>query len=112
MNNETMNNELSLPSMSQRTTPHSPLATRHSSLAASFVLQAQVRYAIEVEMAQTLSDVVFRRTELGSAGRPDEACVRLCLQTMAAELGWDERRSEREWREVYDGRYRAVEIGR
>ncbi|MEO0513520.1 MAG: glycerol-3-phosphate dehydrogenase C-terminal domain-containing protein, partial [Planctomycetota bacterium] len=31
------------------------------------VLATQIRYAIRSEMAQTLKDVIFRRTDLGSA---------------------------------------------
>jgi glycerol-3-phosphate dehydrogenase len=77
---------------------------------ASRVLRAQVRYAIHTEMAQSLSDIVFRRTEVGSAGQPDEACVQLCLDTMAAELRWDQGRKEREWRKVYHELDRAGDI--
>lgn len=52
------------------------------------VIQAEVLHSIRVEMAQTLSDVVFRRTELGSAGSPGYALLRFCAEVMAAELGW------------------------
>lgn len=69
------------------------------------LLQAQVRYAIDFEMVQTLSDVVFRRTELGSAGRPSEAHLSLCANIMAAEIGWDRSQREREWRSVCDEPY-------
>lgn len=51
------------------------------------VLRAEVVYAVREEMAQTLSDIVFRRTELGTAGYPDESALRVCLKTLAA-LGW------------------------
>ncbi len=51
-------------------------------------ITAQVRYAVRVEMAQTLKDVIFRRIDLGSAGPPQEATIRLCGDIMAEELGW------------------------
>jgi glycerol-3-phosphate dehydrogenase len=38
------------------------------------VLDAQITYAIKEEMAQRLVDVVFRRTELGTAGPPLKGC--------------------------------------
>lgn len=60
------------------------------------VLAAQVRYAVTSEMAQTLRDVVFRRTELGSAGEPDHNSVRLCAEVMAQELGWSPARTQLE----------------
>jgi glycerol-3-phosphate dehydrogenase len=60
------------------------------------VIKAEVLHGIHEEMAQKLTDVVLRRTELGSAGWPGEACVRLCAAIMAAELGWDQIRMERE----------------
>ncbi|MBE9069021.1 glycerol-3-phosphate dehydrogenase/oxidase [Leptolyngbya cf. ectocarpi LEGE 11479] len=60
------------------------------------VLTAQVRYAIAAEMAQTLKDVIFRRTKLGSAGEPDSNSVRLCAEVMAQELGWSQARTQLE----------------
>lgn len=60
------------------------------------VLTAQVRYAVAAEMAQTLKDVIFRRTELGSAGGPDQNSLRLCAAVMAQELGWSHARTQLE----------------
>ena len=51
-------------------------------------IATQVRYAVRVEMAKTLKDVILRRTELGSAGLPDLATIRLCGNIMAEELNW------------------------
>ncbi|MGD1854534.1 MAG: glycerol-3-phosphate dehydrogenase/oxidase [Leptolyngbyaceae cyanobacterium] len=62
------------------------------------VLAAQVRYAIRSEMAQTLQDVILRRTDLGSAGQPDKTSIRLCAQVMAQELGWSRTRTQSELR--------------
>jgi glycerol-3-phosphate dehydrogenase len=64
------------------------------------VLKAEVIHAIREEMAQKLTDVVQRRTELGNAGLPDEVSLRLCARLMAAELGWDQARKEQELDEV------------
>jgi glycerol-3-phosphate dehydrogenase len=64
------------------------------------VLKAQVLYAVDYEMAQTLSDVVFRRTELGSAGELDENSVQLCAETMADMLGWSSTKIQQELQQV------------
>ncbi len=54
------------------------------------VLMAEVKYAIENEMAWTLSDVVFRRTDLATGGNPGENALRCCAEFMAKSLDWDE----------------------
>lgn len=54
-------------------------------------LEQRVRRAITEEMAATLSDVVFRRTELGDPPGPDEAGVRLAARIAGDALGWDDR---------------------
>jgi glycerol-3-phosphate dehydrogenase len=51
-------------------------------------------------MAQKLADVVFRRTELGSAGNPGEIALKTCAAIMAKELDWDESRIQSEIKEV------------
>jgi glycerol-3-phosphate dehydrogenase len=61
------------------------------------VIRAEVLHGVRHEMAQTLADVVFRRTELGTAGYPGDACLRSCAGIMAAELRWDQ---EQTWREI------------
>lgn len=66
----------------------------------SEVLKAEVIHAIQEEMAQKLSDVIFRRTDLGSAGNPGEECLRYCAAIMATELGWDKARLQGEFKEV------------
>jgi glycerol-3-phosphate dehydrogenase len=67
----------------------------------SVVLRAEVLHAVHSEMACRLSDVVLRRTELGSAGRPGEQAVEACAEIMAAELNWDARSTQRELDEVW-----------
>ena len=49
-----------------------------------------MRRAVTEEMAATLSDVVFRRTELGDPPGPDEEGVRLAARVVGDALGWDD----------------------
>lgn len=60
------------------------------------VLKAEIAYACRQEAAQTLADIVFRRTGLGSAGHPGAEALRACAYIAAAELGWDEPRMKAE----------------
>jgi glycerol-3-phosphate dehydrogenase len=64
------------------------------------VWSAQARYAVHYEMAWKLSDVVMRRTGLGSGGHPGPEALRICTQAMANELGWSSDRCQRELEEV------------
>ena len=54
----------------------------------SAVFKAEVKYGVHEEMVQKLSDVVLRRTELGTAGRPDDGQLSMCAETIGRELGW------------------------
>lgn len=56
----------------------------------SHVTKAEVVHGVRNEMARKLSDIILRRTELGTAGKPSPDCVLTCAQIMAAELGWDQ----------------------
>jgi glycerol-3-phosphate dehydrogenase len=51
-------------------------------------------------MAQKLTDVVLRRTELGSAGHPGATAALACAESMASELGWNENRMKKEIEEL------------
>ena len=51
-------------------------------------IAAQVAYAVDAEMAQTLEDVVFRRTGLGTAGLHDPEALDRAAAVMAPRLGW------------------------
>jgi len=73
-----------------------PLSKEHA------LPRAAVVHAVRAEMARTLADVIFRRTELGLAGYPGDACVHACADLMASELGWDDRRRGAELRAVTD----------
>jgi len=64
------------------------------------VLKAEVLHAVRDEMAQKLTDVVFRRTDLGSAGHPGNEALRICVETMGAELGWGPERFRTELDEI------------
>jgi len=66
----------------------------------SSVLKAEVLYNLREEMAQKLSDVIRRRTDLGSAGYPGDAAVENAAAIMAAELGWNAGRMQQEIRQV------------
>ena len=66
----------------------------------SQVIKAEVVYGIREEMAQKLTDIVFRRTELGSAGNPGESALKACAAIMAKELDWDGSRVRSEIQEV------------
>jgi glycerol-3-phosphate dehydrogenase len=69
-------------------------------LGSSAVLQAEVVHAVREEMAQKLSDVVLRRTELGTTGHPGDEALWSCVALMAAELGWNRQRVDQEVAEV------------
>ncbi len=62
----------------------------------SSVLKAEIIHAIREEMALTLSDVVMRRTELGSAGYPGDKALKTCAELMGAELQWTQDKIQRE----------------
>jgi len=71
-------------------------ARLNETLGDSDVLKAEVVHAVRSEMAQTLSDVVFRRTDLATAGHPGEPALTACAALLGEELGWDETRVARE----------------
>lgn len=57
---------------------------------------AQIRFALEEEMALTLEDVVMRRTALGQFGPPGPAALEKVASLMAAQLGWNDDKKKRE----------------
>jgi len=59
-------------------------------------LGGEVLHAVRHEWAVKLSDVLMRRTGLGSAGNPGRAAVEAAARLMAAELGWDASQIARE----------------
>ena len=57
---------------------------------------AQVAYAARHEMAMTLSDVLFHRTDAGFLGYPGDRFVQRCAEVLADELAWDTDQTRRE----------------
>lgn len=60
------------------------------------VIRAEIVHAVRHEMALRLSDVIFRRTGLGTLGNPGDACLSQCAGIMANELGWDASTTQQE----------------
>ena len=60
------------------------------------VTRAEIIHAVRDEMAIRLSDVVLRRTDMGSAGPPPAAALEACAELMADLLGWDKDRIDEE----------------
>jgi glycerol-3-phosphate dehydrogenase len=59
------------------------------------VIGAELILAVRKEMAQTLADIVIRRTPLGALGYPGDDVVERAATIVAAELKWsDDRRRE------------------
>jgi glycerol-3-phosphate dehydrogenase len=64
------------------------------------VLRAELVHGIREEMAQSLGDLVFRRTDLGTTGHPGRDTLDECARIAAGELGWDGPRISREMETV------------
>jgi glycerol-3-phosphate dehydrogenase len=62
----------------------------------STVLGAQIVMAARDEMSMCLSDIVFRRTDLASAGNPGAEALALAASLAAKELGWTAERRNAE----------------
>jgi glycerol-3-phosphate dehydrogenase len=65
----------------------------------------EVLYAVQREMAMTLEDVLFRRTGLGTLGRPDAQSLDRAAGIMAEALDWDAEQVQEEKERVL-ARYR------
>jgi glycerol-3-phosphate dehydrogenase len=61
-----------------------------------------VAHAVREEMAQTLADVVIRRTGLGAAGYPGDATANEVALRMQALLGWSDERLRAERTSLLD----------
>ena len=68
--------------------------------AASPVLAAEVAYAADRSLAVRLSDVVLRRTPLGSAGHPGAEALTAAADMLSAACGWDRARRDEELADV------------
>jgi glycerol-3-phosphate dehydrogenase len=76
------------------------LARQDATLAQTFdnttVLKAEAVHAVREEMGVRLDDVVFRRTDLGTARAPTEGVLRECASIVARESGWSASRTAEE----------------
>lgn len=61
---------------------------------------AEVEYAVTHEMAMTLSDIMFRRTGMGTLGHPGKKALKSIADTAARLLKWDEKRKKQEIKQV------------
>jgi len=66
----------------------------------SHVLEAEVVHAIDNEMAMTLADVVFRRTDLASGGSPGPSALDRCADLVSSRLSLSPAEAARQRREV------------
>ena len=73
-------------------TDRTPLVGAAISLSGQPSLEQRVRRAVREEMALTLRDVVYRRTELGDTPGPDRDALDVAVRIAGDELGWDDRR--------------------
>jgi glycerol-3-phosphate dehydrogenase len=58
--------------------------------------RGEIVRAVREEMAVKLTDIVFRRTELGAAPGPERTAVEEAARVAGTELGWDPTRQEME----------------
>src|SRR3972149_5230692 len=64
------------------------------------IRKAEILYSIRDEMAQKLSVVIFRRTDLGIIGETDSSSIMKYAGIMAKELNWNSDRIKQEMNEV------------
>ncbi len=58
---------------------------------------AEVVYAIDFEMAKTFSDILFRRTGIGTLGKPNPQILEKVMQIAAQKLNWNEKQQQEQW---------------
>jgi glycerol-3-phosphate dehydrogenase len=64
-------------------------------------VQAQIDRAVEREMCLTLSDLLLRRTGIGTLGDPGQECARRCAEKMGELLAWSPDRVDKELEAFY-----------
>ncbi len=72
------------------------------------LLNAEVIHAVKHEMACSVTDVVFRRTGLGTIGHPGRDILEYIAVLMADMLGWNQARVQAEIQDV-EVRYQCLE---
>ena len=80
-------------------------------LPGSNVLEVEIVNAVESEMAITLADAVFRRTDLATKAAPEDAALKRAAELMAKSSGWSLERTAAELAFV-EGRLNHVLSGR
>jgi glycerol-3-phosphate dehydrogenase len=68
----------------------------------NLTILAQITYAVRNEMAMTLLDVLFYRTDAGFLGYPGDRFIERCVEVMASELAWDAKRTRGEVDSVHE----------
>ena len=61
---------------------------------------AEVAYALQEEQALSLSDILFRRTGIGTLGNPGKSVIEKVAALAADHLNWDEKRRKSEIQKV------------
>jgi glycerol-3-phosphate dehydrogenase len=64
------------------------------------LLRAEILNSVRNEMAQKLSDVIFRRTDLGSAQNPGRNTLESVAKVLAEEFHWNDKRIREEVKET------------
>ena len=54
------------------------------------IIKSEIIFAIREEMALHLDDIIFRRTDIGSSGLPDDLDIGFISKVAGEELGWTE----------------------
>lgn len=54
------------------------------------VVQAELHYILDHEPIATLSDLMLRRTDIGSLSVPHAETIKFCGELMASRFGWDQ----------------------
>jgi len=80
-------------------------------LGSSTTIGAQVRFAVREEMAMTLADVAFRRTDMATGEYPGRSVLKRTVSIIAEELGLSPADVERQITEV-EGRFPQRQIMR
>lgn len=73
---------------------------QHMSMCHDALLRDEVYYGVREEMAQKLSDMILRRTDLGTAGHPGDEAIKITADSMKDELKWSLERFHQEVREI------------
>ncbi|MGB0911014.1 MAG: glycerol-3-phosphate dehydrogenase/oxidase, partial [Nitrospirales bacterium] len=76
---------------------------QHTEVEEPWLVQwGEILHGVRSEMAQKLTDVICRRTEIGSAANPGHDMLLRCANIMRAELGWTSNKMQQEIQEVKD----------